>query len=265
MAATTLSPAAAVPTATARSHWHPSTASTAADQCRRRRLGALSAATAMAQHRRPQINADGDGSEPSRHSVDGRRSVPQATARSPLSGDGDGAEPTCHRPTASTATLPPQTSSHDGRRRLRALLPQRRQRRALSGPPAAASCHATKQPEYYYGIMATCSTAGTMRQRKSSLSRGPSALPLSWHVFREVLPTIHPVHVRWFLDLETRVSLCQVGIDSFVHGREIRIRYNRSGTVPANEPNNIFCCCFIRKVSLVKYQAKIFFIFQKFS
>ena len=141
-------------------------------------------------------STDGDGSEPlaSLHSVDGRRSVPQATAWSPLSGDGDGAASTAtdqrrrrrlraippqrRRPQLSAAgdgsepsqrrrrrrgALPPQAHSVDGhtagtdqlgRRRLRALPPQRRQRPALSGPPAAASCHATKQPdsEYYYGI-----------------------------------------------------------------------------------------------------------------
>jgi hypothetical protein len=105
------------PTATARSP--PTTASTATDQRRRRRLRAL-----PPQRRRPQINADGDGSAPSRHSVrvDSHKSTLTATARTLLSGDGDGAEPSRHSVDGHRSAR--TASSPHGR-----LMPQHRQRR----------------------------------------------------------------------------------------------------------------------------------------
>ena len=201
MAATTLSPAAAVPTATARSHWHPSTASTAADQCRRRRLGALSAATAMAQHRRPQINADGDGSEPSRHSVDGRRSVPQATARSPLSGDGDGAEPSHdsidgHRstPTATSPSHPATASTAADQRRRRRLGALSAATATARSPPATGPLrrrpHCRHRPARTTdgdGSEPSCHSVGSdepslgLRQRRHVMQRSSlSTTTVSW-------------------------------------------------------------------------------------
>ena len=139
--------------------------------------------------------------------------------------------------TAWTATLPPQISAGadcDGSEPSRHSVDS--DAGALSGPPAAVSCHATKQLEHYYGINGDVPTpaAGSclelcgresLRSRPGCCSPAAIAVLIALHLLREVLPTIHPVHVRWFLDLETRASVRQVGRDTFEHCLEIRIRY----------------------------------------
>jgi hypothetical protein len=232
------------PTAKARSP--PATASTATDQCRERRLRAP-----PPQRRRPQISANGDGSEPSSHRVDGHRSAPTATAPSPPAtastatdqrrrrqlGALSAATATAPSPPAKapTATLPPQISA------------------GADGDGSEPSRHSVDSDEPSLGLLQRCHVMQRSSLSTTTVSTAtcpPRPLEVAWncaaeklfafsrfcspaaiavlialHLLREVLPTIHSVHVRWFLDLETRGSLRQVGSDTFVHGLEIRIHY----------------------------------------
>ncbi len=190
------------------------------------------ASTAIYHHpgrRRP----DGESSELPRHSVDCHRSAPTATAPSPHA-------------TASTATLPPQISAGadgDGFEPSRHSvdsdeptlgLPQRchvMQRSSLNTTTVSTATCPPRPLEVAWNYAAAlekvfafsrCCSPGCPA---AMMCHRRLAVLIALHLLREVLPTIHPVHVRWFLDLETRGSLRQVGSDTFVHGLEIRIRY----------------------------------------
>ena len=200
---------------------------------------------ATAPDQRPgRRRPDGESSEPPRHSVDGDRSTPTATARSPLSA-ATATAPSPHT-TASMATLPPQISAGadgDGFEPSRHSvdsdeptlgLPQRchvMQRSSLNTTTVSTATCPPRPLEVAWNYAAAlekvfafsrCCSPGCPA---AMMCHRRLAVLIALHLLREVLPTIHPVHVRWFLDLETRGSLRQVGSDTFVHGLEIRIRY----------------------------------------